>query len=131
VSVETQELIIAICSIAYIVSSFIGAVLFTIVWRFTRQDRIEVIATGTNGRFMRLWKTVAFRNEYVALVMAMAFWGYAAVSTITLIRLLDLFTIPWEPGLITVFLLVLGNIAEMTIAAVLISARIQMNRVRD
>jgi hypothetical protein len=63
--------------------------------------------------------------------MALAFWLYTLVATITLIRVLEFFDVPWERGLVTTFLLVVGNFIEMTVGAALVYARIRMNREDD
>jgi hypothetical protein len=118
--------------ISYVCSSWIGAIAFTIVWRATRADRKAVRdQPPANGRMTRIRNSAAWRNEYIGGVMALAFWLYAIAGAFTIIRMLGLFALPWTEGVVTISLLAIGNFVEMTVAVILIFARIQMNRARD
>jgi hypothetical protein len=79
----------------------------------------------------RLKNTVAWRNEIVAAVLSVSSFLSSLVATISLLRRLEIFLLPWEPGLITITALVLGNFIEMLIAVVLVETRLIMNRAEE
>jgi hypothetical protein len=118
--------------ISYVFSSWVGFILFTLVWRATRADR-KAVAEGppANGRMTRIRNSAAWRNEYIGGVMALAFGLYAMAGAFSVIRTLGLAELPWAEGLLTVSLLAIGNFVEMTVAVILVFARIQMNRAQD
>jgi hypothetical protein len=126
----TEEQIILDLVVVYFSSSWAGAVLFSVVWHLTHKDRVGLRDVTQDRREYRLRNAAAVRNEVVAGVMACCFWLYAGVGTLSLIRILDLpwLQLPWEPGLVTTALLVLGNFLEFLIAPALLLARRAMNR---
>ena len=73
----------------------------------------------------------ALRNESVAGVMGLAFWIFSLVSVISLIRQFHIIDLPWIRGLVTVWLLVLGNFLMMSIAVVKLWARREYARAGD
>jgi hypothetical protein len=127
----SQEQIILDLVIVYFSSSWAGAILFSVVWFLTHKDRIDLREQpGVDRRTARLRNAAAIRNEVVAGVMACCFWLYTVVGTLSLVRMLNLpwLQLPWEPGLVTTALLVLGNFLEFLIAVSLLLARRAMNR---
>jgi hypothetical protein len=125
-----EEQIILDLVIVYFLSSWAGAILFSVVWFLTHKDRVGLRDTGQDHHTARLRRAAAMRNEVVAGVMACCFWLYVMVGTLSLVRMLDFpwLQIPWEPGLVTTALLVLGNFLEFLIAVALLLARRAMNR---
>jgi hypothetical protein len=129
---RSQDQIVAVFTITYVLSSWIGAILFTIIWGLTHRDRKQLAREPVvDRRVARLRMAAAWRNEYIGGVMALAFWLYSIAGAIAVIRILELIPLPWEEGLVTTFLLVTGNFVEMTVAIALVVARISMNRERD
>ncbi len=124
-----QTIIVVLLTVIYTVSSYIGLVLFFYMWRISRGDRIGV----EGGRFedpkdAKRSRTVARRNEVFSGVFATVFCIYSIAGTMGTIRAFDLITLPWEPGLVTTFLLVAANVLEMLLAIVIVRARREINK---
>jgi hypothetical protein len=126
----SQELYATFITLFYTFSSVVGAVLFTIIWRMVRGDRIElesILPELLENRERE--RAIARRNELVAGVLAFSFILYSGVGVLASIRNLELFDLPWVPGAATITLLVIGNFLEMLIAIVLIRTRRFVNSV--
>jgi hypothetical protein len=128
----TQEEIVDYLILIYLCSSWIGWVVFTLVWRAVHLDRVELANEEVVDRGMaRRRRAAAWRNEAVAGIMAFAFAMYATASAISVIRTFEILEIPWAQGLVTVTLLTIGNFAEQLVAWVLLLTRLELNRARE
>jgi hypothetical protein len=117
--------------VSYMFSSWTAVVLFTYTWRIYRVDRTQLKAEPAADENEALRRAVAWRNEYIGGAMAVTSWLTAFAATLILIRIFEVIYLPWEPGLVTFFFLAFANFLEMTVAGVILIARIQMNRERE
>jgi hypothetical protein len=116
----TQESYVAMITVIYQLSSGVGFALFAYIWWQTYRDHAEMLSR-INGE-EELHKIVSRRNVTVAGILTVVFAFYTLVGTIAVLRIAGV-DLPWERGVVTITLLVLGNVLEMVIAVILVRYR--------